>query len=148
MRVRYIAGLAERFRPGVTILATVSLSVIATVLVQHLGASAAATAPPGQLPEVRASTFVLVGPGGTELARLEPGHDGNARLQMFDASGTLRLGLAAQGALNVFDTDGTTQRFRAGYVPYVDGIGRPPINGVWLDADGSVSVVSASPPQR
>jgi hypothetical protein len=141
MRTARLVGLSHCLRQVSSVFGIVSLSVLATLLVQHVLAAPSATAQPSQPQEVRAARFVLVGPDGTELATLEPGRDGNGRLQLFDAAGTLRVGLAAQGALNIFDTDGTTQRFRAGYVPYADAFGRPPINGVWLDANGSVSIV-------
>jgi hypothetical protein len=102
------------------------------------------TAQVTQPQEVRAARFVLVAADGTVLANLEPGGDGNGRLQLYDKTGTLRVGLAGGGALNIADPDGVTQRFRAGYVPYEDSARRPPINGMWLDADGSISLVPAS----
>jgi len=115
------------------------------ILAFSLVIPSAATAQSGQAQEVWASAFTLVGPDGTVLARLEPGAGNNGRLQLFDSTGALRVGLAGQGALNVYDTDGTTQRFRVGYVPFVDAMGRPPINGVWLDPEGSISVLPPAP---
>ena len=121
----------------------VVLSVVTTLLVEHWVTPPSVTAQSTQPDEIRASRFVVVGPDGTELARLEPGGGaGGGRLQLFDVTGTLRAGLTGQGALNILDQDGTTQRFRAGFVPYADTQGRPPINGVWLDAEGgSVGIV-------
>jgi hypothetical protein len=136
--------LRRRLGQGASALGIVALSVLATLTVQHLLLSPSASAQADQPQEVRATRFVLVAADGTVLARLEPGGDGNGRLQLFDKTGTLRVGLAGGGALNINDTDGVTQRFRAGYVPYVDSAGRPPINGVWIDADGSIGVAPTS----
>ena len=128
-------------RQGVSTIGIVALSVLGTLLSQHVLAPSPAIAQPTQLQELRAAKFVLVAADGTELARLEPGGDGNGRLQLFDKTGVVRVSLAGGGAVNIFDTDGTTQRFRAGFVPYVDSAGRPPINGVWLDEEGTVGGV-------
>ena len=140
----HIREFTRYLRQGASVLGIVALSVLATLAVQHLLLPPSATAQSGPLQEVRAARFVLVAADGTVLANLEPGGDGNGRLQLFDKAGTLRVGLAGGGALNISDTDGVTQRFRAGYVPYVDSAGRPPINGMWLDADGSISIVPSS----
>ena len=116
------------------------------VLAFSLVVSPSATAQPSPAREVRAERFVLVAADGTEIGHwVGGGPDGNARLQLRDASGTLRVLLAGQGSLIAFDTDGSTIRFRAGYVPYVDASGRPPINGVWLHPEGSISRVPPSP---
>ena len=104
--------------------------------------------------------FTLVGPEGTALARLEPGADGNGRLQLldtngtvrvalsgdallrfFDSAGTQRVGLNGEGALNVFDQDATV-RFRAGYLS-TGNLG--PINGIQLDPDGTIENLPVSP---
>ena len=141
----HVVRFPRYLRQGASVLGIVALSVLATLAVQHLLLPPPATAQSDQVQEVRAARFVLVAADGTVLATLEPGGDGNGRLQLFDKAGTLRVGLAGGGALNIADTDGVTQRFRAGYVPYVDSAGRPPINGMWLDPGGSISIVPASP---
>ena len=143
MRTAFLE-LRRRLGQGASTLGIVVLSVLATLTAQHLLLPPLVIAQPDQPQEVRATRFVLVAADGTVLARLEPGGDGNGRLQLFDKTGTLRVGLAGGGALNINDTDGVTQRFRAGYVPYVDSAGRPPINGMWLDADGSIGVAPTS----
>jgi hypothetical protein len=140
-----VPGIPRCLRRCASVLSIVALSVETTLAVQHLLLPSPANAQADQFQEIRATRFVLVAADGTVLAKLEPGGDGNGRLQLFDKAGTLRVGLAGGGALNINDTDGVTQRFRAGYVPYVDSANRPPINGVWLDAGGSVSVVPTSP---
>jgi hypothetical protein len=140
----HVLGILRYLRQGASVLSIVALSVLATLAVQHLLLPPPAAAQATQVEEVRAARIVLVAADGTVLAKLEPGGDGNGRLQLFDKTGTLRVGLAGGGALNINDTDGVTQRFRAGYVPYVDSAGRPPINGMWLDAGGSISTVPAS----
>lgn len=151
MRAAYLVGLPRYLLHGASVLGIVSLSVSVTLFVQHLLTPPPATAQSSQPQEVRATRFVLVAPDGTILATLQPGGDGNGLLQLRDAGGALRVGLAGQGGLNVFDPDGTTQRFRAGYVPNVDAAGRPPINGIWLDPEGSISIVppgTTGPAQR
>lgn len=117
---------------------------LGSILAYGLVVPSLATAQASQPQEVRATRFVLVAADGTVLANLEPGGDGNGRLQLYEKTGTLRVGLAGGGALNIADPDGVTQRFRVGYVPYTDSAGRPPINGMWLDPDGSISLVPAS----
>jgi hypothetical protein len=131
----------QLLRQTASVLGIVVLSVTTTLIVQRFLAPSPAAAQVGQLEEISATRFTLVGADGTILARLEPGNDANARLQLFNNVGVLRVGLTAQGAVNIFDVDGTTQRFRAGFVPYTDGQGRPPINGVWLDGDGSIGPI-------
>jgi hypothetical protein len=129
------------------LLATVlsfAAAFIGSLLAYSLVAPSLATAQSSQSQEVRATRFVLVAADGTVLANLEPGGDGNGRLQLYDKTGTLRVGLAGGGALNIADPDGVTQRFRVGFVPYTDSAGRPPINGMWLDTDGSISLVPSS----
>jgi hypothetical protein len=148
MRSAPTGRLSGQLLQAAAVLGIVALSVVTTLLVQHLVATPPATAQPTQFAEVRATRFVLVAADGTVLANLEPGGDGNGRLQLFDKTGTLRVGLAGGGALNIADTDGVTPRFRAGYVPYVDSAGRPPINGIWLDPEGSISVVPPTAAQR
>ncbi len=140
MRSIVIGEMLRCLRKGASVVGILSLSVVANVLVQQVLAPPPATAQPGQTQEVRAQRFILVAANGTELARLEPGGEGNGRLQLFDADGTLRVILAGQGALHVVDPDGEL-RFRSGYVPQTDPSGRAPINGVWLDAESSISHV-------
>jgi hypothetical protein len=143
-----VARLAGYVRQAVSVLGIVALSVVSTLAVQRLLAPPPASAQPAQFEEVRAGRFVLVGADGTMLARLDPGGDGNGRLQLFDARGPLRLVVAGQGSFIALDPDGTTVRFRAGYVPYVDASGRAPINGVWLDPEGSLGTVPPGTIQR
>ncbi len=115
----------------------VGLSVIVTLLVQHVISPPRATAQVSQQ-EVRAGAFVLVGQDGTVLGRLSAGDQGNGQLVLFDASGKQRVVLAGAGALVVNDPDGRTARFVAGYTVVPGPNGEPPINGVLLDADGRI----------
>src|SRR5687768_9614761 len=108
--LRAFTGFLRHLREGAAVLGTVALSVLATLAVQHLLLPPPAIAQSDQLQEVRAARFVLVAADGTVLARLEPGGDGNGRLQLFDKAGTVRVGLAGGGALNINDPDGVTQR--------------------------------------
>ena len=110
-----------------------------------LVAAPQATAQSSQPQEVRASAFTLVGPDGTVLAQLAPG-GGGARLVLRDAGGTDRVTLVSLGTLNVWDQDGTTVVFRAGRSYTVGATsGLPPINGVELGPDGSISTIPPLP---
>jgi hypothetical protein len=102
---------------------------------------AAATAQASQVQEVHASAFVLVAPDGTVVGRLEPGTRGGGALTLFDAEGQRRTSLNGSGGMSAFDTDGTTLRFRAGYQLEAAPGGTPPVNGVLLAPDGSVSTL-------
>lgn len=114
------------------------------VLAFSLVAAPQAAAQSSQAQEVRASAFTLVGPDGTVLADLRPGPFGG-QLQLYDATGTRRLNMNASGILNVIDQDGITPVFRAGrqYAPGVRG--EPPLNGVQLSPDASISIIPPSP---
>jgi len=123
-------------------------------------------APPAQQGDVRATSFTLLGADGTVLGRLSSGEagggtlelfnaaggiltrvqtggGGGGNLQLFDAQGNRRLTLAGEGALNVLDPSGTL-RFRAGNTVTATQTG-PAFSGVQLDAEGSISVLPASP---
>jgi hypothetical protein len=141
MQIPSSSQLWRYARQSISVVGIVALSVSATLLTQQLLTPSSASAQATQLQELRGSKFVLVGADGTELARLEPGGDGNGRLQLFDKTGVVRVSVAGGGAVNIMDTDGTTLRFRAGFVPYIDSASRPAINGIWLDEEGSVGGV-------
>jgi len=115
-------------------------------LALSLGATPEATAQSSELQEVRASAFTLVGPDGTVLARLQRADfDGTGVLQMYDAAGTRRLSVVGAGTVAAWGQDGTTQVFRAGRTFWPGPTGNPPINGVELGPDGSISMIPPSP---
>jgi len=128
---------------------TIFLAGIAAFVMAFLGAALAvsllmpppAAAQSSQPQELRATRFILVAPDGATLATLAPSALGDGSLQLFDTNGARRLNLGGSGAIAAFDTDGTTLRFRAGYVPFIDASGRPMFNGVLLDPDGSVGFI-------
>ena len=134
-----------------TILVAVVLPFVSAflggALALSLVAAPEATAHSSQLQEVRASAFTLVGPDGTVLARLAPAAAGPGRLILHDAAGTQRLTLSGAGVVNAYDQDGTTVVFRAGrsYNPVGAATGLPPVNGVQLGPDGSVSTIPPVP---
>ena len=116
------------------------------VLAFGLVAAPQATAQSGQLQEVRASAFTLVGEDGTVLARLFPNAvSGNSTLQMNNAAGTRRLSVVGAGLVVAYDEDGITTAFRAGRVFEVGPSGQPPLNGVELGPGGSISMLPTSP---
>ena len=138
-------GLPRRTRELISFFAMVALSALAVLLAQHLLTPSRATAQAGQAQVVRASAFELVATDGTVLARLAVNSNGGSVLTLDDVTGTRRLELNGRGVLNSFDTDGTTARFRAGYLPAGQGGALGPINGVLLDPGGSVGVLPATP---
>jgi hypothetical protein len=97
------------------------LSVLVTLLVMHTLAAPPATARTGQVEEVRASAFVLVGADGAELARLVPGPQGAGNLTLFDTAGKARVVLGGGGIMRVFDADGVTSRVSMGVNPQTGG---------------------------
>jgi hypothetical protein len=123
------------------------MAFLGSVLAFALVAPSVATAQSGQLQEVRASAFTLVGPDGTVLAELFPTTPGNvARLTLRDSTGTERVRLVGTGVVNVFDQEGTTVVFRAGRSYTVGGnTGLPPTNGVELGPGGSISTLPSLP---
>jgi len=114
MSSREHATVQRYLKQGASVAGMVSLSVIITVLVMRGLAPPQAVAQPGQADEVRASAFVLVGQDGTVLARLTPGRQGGGSLRLFDTAGNAHLGLGGAGALEIYGSDGTTFRLRAG----------------------------------
>lgn len=126
----------------ISVLGIVALSVLAMSLVQHVMSPPRVTAQSSQPQEVRASAFVLVGPDGTVVGRLAPGANGGGRLTLFDRTGAQRAAVAAAGVFAAFDPDGTTLRFLAGFDPTV-GPNSPQIDGVQMDAGGTVSTLAA-----
>ena len=114
-------GLPRRTRELISFFAMVALSALAVLLAQHLLTPSRATAQAGQAQVVRASAFELVATDGTVLARLAVNSNGGSVLTLDDVTGTRRLELNGRGVLNSFDTDGTTARFRAGYLPAGQG---------------------------
>jgi hypothetical protein len=121
------------------------MAFLGGMLAFSLVAPSLATAQAGQLEEVRASAFVLVGADGTTLARLEPGNQGGGSLVLNDTSGTRRLQLAGGGWVAAYEQDGSTAAFRAGraFIPTSDGT--PAVNGVLLGPGGSVSSLPTLP---
>jgi hypothetical protein len=121
------------------------------VLAFSLVAAPPATAQSSEAQEVRASAFTLVGPDGTVLARLGPGGaSGNGNLTLYDAAGTRRLTMNGAGLVVAYEQDGNTAAFRAGrqFAPGAGGsspAGSPPVNGVELGPDGSISMIQPSP---
>jgi hypothetical protein len=47
--------------------------------------------------------------------------------------------------MNAFDQDGIAPAFRAGRTFRLGPLGQPPVNGVLLDPDGSISIIPPSP---
>jgi preprotein translocase subunit Sec61beta len=92
-------------RRGLVRVATVAAIVALTVLAIRLFGPSPTQAQPAQQDEVRASSFVLVGPDGTVLGRLAPGPTGNGLLTLFDSAGRRRILMGAAGIVSIFDTD-------------------------------------------
>jgi len=125
--------------------ATVALSALVVLAAQHLTTARRATAQSDQAQELRASAFVLVGPGGNVLGRFQPGPSANGQLMLLDDGGKTRAVLTGNGSLVVFDADGVTTRFEAGYRLTPGAGGVPPINGVLVDPSGSFDFLPVTP---
>lgn len=146
MQTRYRLRLRHYLRRAVSTLATVALSVAVTILVMRAVSPQQAHAQQGQAGDVRATSFTLVGQDGTVLARLQTGGQGNGELRLYDATGNLRAELAGAGFLIIRDPDGLTPRFRAGFTTTTSrDLGLPPFNGVQLDPNGTIGVLTVSP---
>ena len=127
---------------SVLFVGVVAISVLTTLLVERLANPTPVAAQGGQPQVIRATAFELVGPGDSVLARLSPGGSGNGNLSLFDTAGNRRAAMAGNGTFFVFDEDGTTLRFEAGYSQTAGASGTPPVNGVALAPDGTVGVLS------
>ena len=118
------------------------------VLAFSLVAAPQATAQSGQLQEVRASAFTVVGADGTVRARLEPAETPSGGelgfLSLYGVTGVRRLTVTGAGTVNAYDTDGTLA-FRAGRSFVVSPDGFPPLNGVELGPGGSISMIPSLP---
>src|SRR6185369_3132358 len=105
------------------------------------------TAQSGQLQEVRAAAFVVTGPEGIMLGRLGSGGLGNGNPSLYDDAGRQRWQMNGVGGMSAFGSEGMS-RFQAGYQPipgpeesHLGPQGIQPINGVMLDANGSVGTL-------
>jgi hypothetical protein len=138
-------GLRRRLRQIASFFGMVALSALVVLLAQHLLTPPQAMAQAGQPQVVRASAFEVVAGDGTVLARLATNSSGGGYLVLNDATGTRRAEVNGRGVFNSFDTDGTTLRFRAGYLPATQFSPLPPFSGVLLDPNGAIGVLPASP---
>ena len=123
----------------------VVLSVLTTLTIERLVDPAPAAAQGGQRSVQRASAFELVADNGAVLARLAPGPAGNGNLTLFSTAGAQRTVVFGNGTFAAFDPDGETLRYFSGYAVNPGLIGTPAVNGVLLDGDGSVGVLSGCP---
>jgi hypothetical protein len=104
-----------------------------------LASPSPATAFSSQPPEVRASSFVLVGPDGdTVLGRWAAGPSGGGNLTLHDADGTRRQGVGG-GQFETLGPDGTLA-FKAGRTTEAY-TGAVPVNGVLLGPGGTVGML-------
>jgi hypothetical protein len=92
-----------------------------------------------QAPELRASSFVLVGPdGNTVLGRWAAAPSGAGSLTLNDADGNRRMGVGA-GQIETLGPDGTLT-FKAGRT-IETYTGAVPVNGVLLGPGGSIGTL-------
>src|SRR5438876_2864129 len=136
------------------------VAILVILLAQHALTPKPVAAQSDQPQEVRASKFTLVAADGTVIGSWESrpaqritrgGVDydarGGGRLSLFNADGKQRVALAPDGLFAVYDSDGTTLRFIAGYTqPQSPGpTGNPPLNGIQLNDKASIDYVLGSP---
>src|SRR5690348_2610501 len=99
-------GLAT-LRLGLLKVGMVAGIVMLTVLAMRLFGPVQAAAQPAQQGDIRATSFTLVGPDGTILAKLAPGaSNGNGNLTLFDTTGGPRASITGAGNVQVFDSNG------------------------------------------
>jgi len=97
--------LRNNLRRAASVISIVALSVLTTLLVQHLISPPPAAAQ--QNPQVvRATTFLLIGPQGQTLARLGPGGLGNGNLELWDTAGDKRADFAGDAIAHLWDANG------------------------------------------
>ena len=140
---RHSVDIRRPLRQALSFLGTAMLAALVVLLAQHGMRPARASAQSDQPQEVRASAFVLVGPEGGVLARLQAGGNGNGQLLLYDAAGTRRVALLGAGELSINDASGTLH-YRAGYTT-VSTFGNPPFNGMWLDPQGTIEYLPTTP---
>jgi hypothetical protein len=105
MRTGHVRDWRKRLNQAASVAAIVSLSVVCTLLVQRLLLPQPASADPS---EVRATSFILVGPDGTEIGRLGPDSQGDGDLRLLDQNGNLRIAVSGSGDLLAYGTDSGT----------------------------------------
>jgi hypothetical protein len=103
------SDLWRNLRHGASILGIVAL----TVLGMRMFGPRPTAAQPAQQGDIRATSFTLVGPDGTVLARLAPGGQGNGNLTVFDTAGRPRAALVGSGQAVVYDIDGNRRVYLA-----------------------------------
>jgi hypothetical protein len=136
------------------------VAVLTLLLVQHAFTPKPVAAQSDQPQEVRASKFTLVSPDGVVIGSWESrpaqrvtrgGVDydlrGGGRLSIFNQDGKQRVAIAPDGLFGVYDADGATLRFIAGYTqPQSPGpTGNPPLNGIQLNDKATIDYVLGSP---
>jgi len=88
-------------RQGASVLGIVSLSVIATLALQHFSVPAPAAAQTGQAQAINAGAFNVVDTNGTVRAALGLGEAGGANLTLFDSAGRAPLVILRAGNAQV-----------------------------------------------
>lgn len=137
------------------------VTVLVLLLAQRVISPPQAAAQADQPQEVRASKFTLVAPDGTVVGTWEPRPSqqvtrggvtattqGGGRLSIFNADGKQRVALAPDGLLAVYDADGPTPRFIAGYglpANLPGPTGNPPLNGLQLTSNATIDNVLGTP---
>jgi hypothetical protein len=139
-------NIGRALRHSASVIGIVSLSVITTLAVQHIVASAPAIAQTGQTQEISATAFNLVDAEGTMRARLGPSRNGDGsgvNLSLFDPTGQNRLVTLGSGdnqvgpALTVNAADGQTLRIFVGISGATSPIGAGYPTLAAFDANGS-----------
>lgn len=101
------SGIRHRVEQTASLAGVIVLTVCTTLLAQRLLTPTPARAGSTQAAEIRATSFVLVGPDGTEIGRLGPGSQGAGNLTLFDPSGQLRIAVSGAGDLLAYGSGGT-----------------------------------------
>jgi hypothetical protein len=98
--------IGHYLRRAASVISIVALSVITTLFVQHLVTPSPVSAQPATV-GLSNQDFVVTGGTGM-LGRLGPGPEGNGNLRLWDLNGYLRVQIAGNGTIAIYDTSGNT----------------------------------------
>lgn len=105
MRTHFHGGFGPYLRRTASTAGIVTLSVVSTLLVQHVLTPAPASARAVR-EQARNAVYEVPGGAGGTLARLGPGPEGNGNLRLWDTAGNLRVQIAGNGTETIWDANG------------------------------------------
>jgi hypothetical protein len=104
--MNYRVEIGHYLKRAASVISIVALSVITTLFVQHLITPSPVSAQPATV-GLSNQEFVVPGGGGM-LGRLGTGPEGNGNLRLWDTNGYLRVQIAGNGTMAIYDMSGNT----------------------------------------